>query len=106
MRDVSTTGGYVPFSILKYGDTVYNNKKTRESLRNLLPVVNQLVMLAVIMKQMQNLYIIRVLANYTLSILDARVWCFHSFRPFRNKRLYFSRMELEKDAKEIWGRGN
>ena len=25
MRDVSTTGGYVPFSILKYGDTVYNN---------------------------------------------------------------------------------
>ena len=27
MRDVSTTGGYVPFSILKYGDTVYNNKK-------------------------------------------------------------------------------
>lgn len=26
MRDVST-GGYVPFSILKYGDTVYNNKK-------------------------------------------------------------------------------
>lgn len=28
MRDVSTTGGYVPFSIFKkYGDTVYNNKK-------------------------------------------------------------------------------
>lgn len=28
MRDVvSTIGGYVPFSILKYGDTVYNNKK-------------------------------------------------------------------------------
>lgn len=28
MRDVSTTGGYVPFFfILKYGDTVYNNKK-------------------------------------------------------------------------------
>lgn len=27
MRNVSTTGGYVPFSILKYGDTVYNNKK-------------------------------------------------------------------------------
>lgn len=26
MRDVSI-GGYVPFSILKYGDTVYNNKK-------------------------------------------------------------------------------
>lgn len=25
MMDVSTTGGYVPFSILKYG--VYNNKK-------------------------------------------------------------------------------
>lgn len=23
MRDVSTTGRYVPFSILKYGDTVY-----------------------------------------------------------------------------------
>lgn len=30
MRDVSTTGGYVPFSILKYGDTVYNNKNKRE----------------------------------------------------------------------------
>lgn len=30
MRDVSTTGGYVPFSILKYGDTVYNNKKQEE----------------------------------------------------------------------------
>lgn len=27
MRDVSTTGRYIPFSILKYGDTVYNNKK-------------------------------------------------------------------------------
>ena len=27
MRDVSTIGGYVLFSILKYGDTVYNNKK-------------------------------------------------------------------------------
>lgn len=27
MRDVSTTGGYVPFSILKYGDTVSYYKK-------------------------------------------------------------------------------
>lgn len=27
MRDISTMGGYVPFSILKYGNTVYNNKK-------------------------------------------------------------------------------
>lgn len=27
MRGVSTIGGYAPFSILKYGDTVYNNKK-------------------------------------------------------------------------------
>lgn len=27
MRDASITGRYVPFSILKYGDTIYNNKK-------------------------------------------------------------------------------
>lgn len=63
MRDVSTTGGYVPFSILKYGDTVYNNKKQRESLRNLLLVVKLQVMLAVTTKQMQNQYIIRVLSQ-------------------------------------------
>lgn len=30
MRDVSTTGRYVPFS-LKYGDTVYNNKKQKRA---------------------------------------------------------------------------
>lgn len=63
MRDVSTTGGYVPFLFLKYGDTVYNNKKQRGSLRNLLIVVKLRVMLAVTTKQMQNLYIIRVLSQ-------------------------------------------
>lgn len=31
MRGVSTTGRYAPFSILKYGDTVYNNKKQKRA---------------------------------------------------------------------------
>lgn len=31
MRDVSTTGGYVLLSILKHGDTVYNNKKQKRA---------------------------------------------------------------------------
>ena len=31
MRYVSTTGGYVPLSILKHGDTVYNNKKQKRA---------------------------------------------------------------------------
>lgn len=31
MRDVSTTGGYVSLSILKHGDTVYNNKKQKRA---------------------------------------------------------------------------
>ena len=31
MSDVSTTGRYVPLSILKHGDTVYNNKKQKRA---------------------------------------------------------------------------